>query len=689
MIVEDAHWIDPTSLEVFGRTVDRIKTLPVLLIVTFRPEFNAPWAGRSHVTSLSLNRLGEREATAIIVRLVGNKELPADVMAEIVERTDGIPLFVEEMTKAVLKAGGAGEARHIAAAVPSAALAVPASLHASLMARLDRLGSAKDVAQIGAAIGREFSHPLLAAVMAEPEAKLQSALDRLVTAGLLFRQGAPPHTTYLFKHALVQDAAYGTLLREPRRALHARIAEIIESQFAEIAESQPELLAHHFTQAGLTEPAVEWWGKAGQRSLERSALLEATAQFTRALDHIAALPGTPALRREELKLQVALITPLIHIKGYAAPETRAAIERARLLIDQAQERGERPEDPLILCSALYGFLMMNIAAFNGDVLPQHATEFLALAEKEGTKALLMTAHRVFGMYSFYSGDIIKSCAHFDCTIELYDPVEHRPLTTRFGTDALAHALCYRSWANWLLGYPERARADAHRALQGAREMGQAGTLMAILTLTTHTHIFCGDCTAAATQLDELSGFAEEKGALYWKAQGAWLQGWLLALAGKTAEAVYQLTSGITAWRSTGATLFAPTQLSVLAAAYARLGKFDEVQRSIGEAMTGMEKSKEIWFETEVNRIAGEIALISPDTDAAKTEAYFERALAVARQQQAKSWELRAAMSMARLWRSQGRVQQARELLAPVYGWFTEGFDTRDLKEAKALLDQLI
>ena len=251
MIVEDAHWVDPTSLEVFGRTVDQIKTLPVLLIVTFRPEFNAPWAGRSHVTSLALNRLGEREATAIITGLVGNKELPADVMAEIVERTDGIPLFVEEMTKAVLEAGGAGEARHIAAAVPSTALAVPASLHASLMARLDRLGSAKEMAQVGSAIGREFSYALLAAVARKPEVELQSALDRLIGAGLLFRQGMPPHATYLFKHALVQDAAYGTLLREPRRALHARIAETIESSFADIAENQPELLARHCTEAGL------------------------------------------------------------------------------------------------------------------------------------------------------------------------------------------------------------------------------------------------------------------------------------------------------------------------------------------------------------------------------------------------------------------------------------------------------
>ena len=330
---------------------------------------------------------------------------------------------------------------------------------------------------------------------------------------------------------------------------------------------------------------------------------------------------------------------------------------------------------------------MNIVRFNGDVLRQLVTEFLVLAEKEGTKALLLTAHRVFGVCSFYLGDIIKSCPHFDRTIELYDPVEHRPLTARFGTDSFAHALCYRSWAYWLLGYPERACVDAHHAVQGAREIGQAGTLMNILALTTFTHTFCGDCTAATTQLDELAGFADEKGSLYWKAFAAWLQGWLLALARKTAEAANQLTSSITAWRSTGATLFTPTQLSVLADVHASLGHFDESRRSIDEAIAATETSKEIWFEAEVYRTAGEIALKSPAPDTEKAE-YFERALAVARQQQAKSWELRASMSLARLWRDQGKVSEARELLAPVYGWFTEGFDTRDLKEAKVLLEEL-
>ena len=700
MIVEDAHWTDPTSLEVFGRTVDQIKTLPVLLIVTFRPEFNAPWAGRSHVMTLALNRLGEREAAAIITGIVGNKDLPADVTAEIVERTDGIPLFVEEMTKAVLEAESEGEARKTTAAVPSSAMTVPASLHASLMARLDRLGPAKELAQIGATIGREFSHALLAAVARKPETELVSALDRLVAAGLVFPQGVPPYATYLFKHALVQDAAYGTLLREPRRGLHARIAEILEREFVDISEAQPELLARHCTEAGLIEKAVGLWGKAGRRSLERSALVEAIAQLTRALDQIAALRTTPALRREQIKLQAALITPLIHVKGYAAPETKAVIERARLLIEQAQARGEPPEDPLILFSALYGFLTMNVVAFNGDVLRRLAAEFLALAEKQETIPLsltaptvpfgaLLVAHRVVGICLLFLGDFLKGLPHFERAIELYDPAEHRPLATLFGTDTRAHSLCYRSWAFWFLGYPNAAILDARHAVHGAREMGLAGTLMNTLALTSLTHVFCGDCTTATAQLDELAGLAEKKGSLYWKAFAMWLQGWLLALIGNAPEAVVILTSGVAAWRSTGATLFAPMQLSYLATTYAKLGQFDDARRSLSEAATAMEASKEMWFEAEANRLAGEVALISPEHDAAKVQAYFERALAVARQQQAKSWELRAAMSLARLWRDQGKVQQARELLAPVYGWFSEGFETRDLNEAKGLLEELV
>ena len=688
MIVEDAHWIDPTSLEVFGRTVDRIKALPALLIVTFRPEFNAPWVGRSYVTSLALNRLGERETAAIIVHLVGNKELPADVMAEIVERTDGIPLFVEEMTKAVQEAESEGEARETAAAMPSPALAVPASLHASLMARLDRLGPAKEVAQIGAVIGREFSHALLAAVARKSEVILQSALDRLTAAGLLFRQGVPPHATYLFKHALVQDAAYGTLLREPRRALHACIAESLESQFAQIAEHQPELLAHHWTEAGSIEKAASFWGKAGQRSLERSALVEAVAHLTRAVEQIATLPPSTSVRREQIKLQSALITPLIHVKGYAAPETKAAAEQTRLLIEQAEARGETPEDPLMRFSVLYGFYVVNFVAFHGDAMRELAEQFSTLAEKQGATVPIMIGHRLMGHALLLTGEIAAAQAHYSQGLALYDPPEHRPFATRFGQDISVTILGFRSLALWLLGYLEKALADASRALKDAQEIGQAATLMFALNYTAKTQTHCGNYAAANSLLEQLIALADQKDAPYWKAFGMSVQGCVLVANGDTSGAVHLLTLAMTALRSTGATLYVPWLLSNLARAHVDLGKLDDAWRCIDEAMTAMQTSKERWCEAEVHRIAGEIALKSSKPDTAKAEAYFERALAVARKQQAKSWELRAAMSMARLWRDQGKRDEARALLAPVYGWFTEGFDTLDLKEAKALLDEL-
>jgi predicted ATPase len=599
MMFEDAHWTDPTSLEAFGRTVDRIKTLPVLLIVTFRPEFNAPWVGRSHVTSVALNRLGEREAAAIIAGLLGNKDLPADVTAEIVERTDGIPLFVEEMTKAVLEAEGEGEARRKVAVVPSPALAVPASLHASLMARLDRLGPAKEVAQIGAAIGRDFSHALLAAVASKPEAELSAALERLIGAGLLSRQGVPPHASYLFNHALVQDAAYGMLLREPRRALHARIAETLEGRFADIAETQPELLARHCTEAGLIEKAAGLWGKAGERSLARYALVEGTEQLKRALDQIATLPATPALRREEIKLRVAF-----------------------------------------------------------------------------ANALALT------------GDPVGGKEHYDRALAIYDPAEHRPITTRSGRDVGVTLLSFRSGCVWQLGYPAASLNDAERAVKNARETGQVTTLMYALSWAAVDHIRCGDYTVANTQVVELLTLADERGSPFWKAYGTAVRGMLFTETGKASDAVRAITSGITSVRSTGASLYEPFYLWYLAMAYAELGQPDDARRCIDEAIDKVERSKEKWCEAEVHRIAGEIALKSLTPDAEKAEKYFEHAVAVARQQQAKSWELRAAMSLARLWRDQGKPQQALELLAPVYGWFTEGFDTLDLKEAKALLEEL-
>ena len=575
MIFEDAHWTDPTSLEAFGRTVDRIAGLRVLLIVTFRPEFEPPWIGRPHVTALTINRLTRREIDAMIDRVAGNNLLPASLRQDIVERTDGIPLFVEEMTKAVLEAEGEGAARARGRRDPSPALSVPASLHASLMARLDRLGPAKEAAQIGAAIGRDSRMPC----WPRWRASRRRSSDRRSTGssrrGLLFRQGAPPHATYLFKHALVQDAAYGTLLREQRRALHARIA-----------------------------------------------------------------------------------------------------------------KPSKANSLLLLFSVLYGFWVANIIAVNGDATRELAAQFMALAETQAAVVPLMIGHRLMGTSLVNAGQPAEARAHFDRAITLYVPAEHRPLASRFGQDVRIAIVTIRSIAQWLLGYPEAALRDVDDALKNAREMGHAATLMYALNFAVVSPIVCGNHAAASLLADELLSLADEKGAALWQAAGRILQGEVLALTGKAADAVRVITSGITVYRSTGTTLYMPRYFSYLAVAYAELGQFDEAWRSIAEATTAVETTKERWWEAEVDRIAGEIALKSPQPDTAKAEAYFERALAVAREQQAKSWELRAAMSMARLWRDQGKQDEARNLLAPVFGWFTEGFDTLDLKEAKALLDAL-
>jgi class 3 adenylate cyclase/predicted ATPase len=689
MIFEDAHWTDPTSLELLGMVVNLIETSPVLLIVTFRPEFEPPWIGRPHVTALTINRLPQRNIAALIDNIAGNKLLAADIRQDIVERTDGIPLFVEEMTKAVLEAGSEGEAELTAAGVPLPTAPVPASLHASLMARLDRLGPAKRVAQVGAAIGREFSHAFLAAVIGRPEPEVNAALDRIVQSGLLFRQGAPPHATYLFKHALLQDAAYGTLLREARRSLHARIVEVFENVFPEIVSSRPELIARHCAEAGLIEKAARFWGLAGQRSLDRSALVEAVDQFRIALEQIAKLPTTPALRREEIKLQLALIQPFHHTKGYAAREAIDAVARARMLIERSRDLGDSLEDPLQLFSVLYGSFAANYVTFNGDVVRGLAQQFLSLAESQAMTGPIMIGHRQVGTILMMLGDFAEALEHLDRAVTLYDPVEHRPLAALFSQDVLVVALGFRAITLWYLGRPEAAIADALHSVKYARDLGQAPTLMyALFNAAAVVPLYCGKFAWANSLIDELLALADEKDARFWKAQGVVLKGLILAQTGEAPAAVAMIESGIAARRVIGSTVVLPSYLCELAAAYAETGNINEAGRCIAEAVKVMETTKERQWEAEICRVAGQIALRSSQPDLEAAQKHFELALKVARGQQAKSFELRAAMSMARLWRDQGRRDEARELLAPVYGWFTEGFDTRDLKEAKALLEEL-
>jgi class 3 adenylate cyclase/predicted ATPase len=687
VVFEDAHWADPTSLELFARTVDLAVSHRLLLLVTFRPEFSTPLIGRPHVTELTLNRLAPCDIDFLIEGVVGNRSLPADIRQDIIARTDGIPLFAEEMTKAVLDAEDEGDTKRAFAAGPTPVVAVPASLQASLMSRLDRLGPAKNVAQVGAAIGRAFPHQLLAALVRKPEEELESDLDRLIAAGLLFRHGSPPYARYLFKHALVQDVAYSTLLREQRRVLHARIAEILESQFAEIAESQPELLARHYTKADLIEKSARLWGKAGQRSQERSALVEAAEQLSHALEQIATLPSTPDLRREQIILHVALLNTLMHVKGYGAPETKAAVAQVRALIEQAERLGEPPDDPSLLLSALFGQWIVNFINFNGDVARELASRFLVLGEREETTVPRMIGHRTMASTLALMGDLVAAKAHYNEALALYRPAEHRRLMTRFGQDLRVTCLAFRSMASWLLGYPEAALHDADCALMEARQIEHAATLMFTLNFPILVNTYCGNYHAANQHLKELVMLAEEKGAPFRKAEGVLRRGYILTLTG-AAKAVEIVTAGIDLWRSAGSTIFTPEQEFMLAIAHANSGQFDDAWRCIDKAMTAMHATRERWCEAEAHRVAGEIVLKSPQPDVAKAQAYFEHSLTVARAQQAKSWELRASMSLARLLRDQGQRQTARDLLAPVYDWFTEGFDTSDLRKAKALLGEL-
>ncbi|MGA2944319.1 MAG: AAA family ATPase [Xanthobacteraceae bacterium] len=690
LVIEDVHWVDPTSLELIDLIVERAPRLHLLVIVTCRPEFVSPWTDRLQTTLITLGRLTVPQSTAMIAGVTQGMYLPSAIIEEIIERADGIPLFVEELTKAVVESGASVNAGdHFATTQALSTLEIPVTLRGSLLARLDRLESAREVAQIGAALGRRFSYQLISAVAAMPQQQLDQALARLVNAELIWRRGTPPDAEYTFKHALVQDAAYGTLLRDSRRILHAQIAETLETKFPEISEREPELLAYHYTEATLIEKAAGLWAKAGQISLTRSALKEAAAQLTRALNQIETLPSTPALRRQQIKIQIGLANALMHTKGYAAAETRAALKDARSLLERAEALGEPPEDPLLLLSVLHGVWVANHVAFNGDAVRDLAVEFMAVAEGQGTTFPLVLGHRVMGTSLLFLGDVAEGLAHLDRAMSLYDSTEHRLLGTRFGQESGVAILANRPLALWLLGFPETALNEADNALNYARDIRQTASFLYALARIAWFHVVVGHYTKAAAQIRELMTSAEEVEGSYWTAAGMMLQGCLFAFTGKGSSAIKMITDGIATSQLRGFNLLRmPWYFSCMARAHIELGQPNDAWRRIGDAMTAMEATKETWQESELHRIAGDLALMSPDPDVSKTQAHLDRALAIARRQKAKSWELRAAMSMARLWRYQGKRGEAHDLLRSVYGWFTEGFETLDLIEAKTLLDEL-
>jgi len=681
MIVEDAHWIDPTSLEVFGRTVDQIKALPTLLIVTFRAEFNAPWVGQSHVTSLMLNRLGERETAAIITRLVGNKELPADVMAEIVERTDGIPLFVEEMTKAILEAESEGEAQRTAAAVPSPALAVPASLHASLMARLDRLGPAKEVAQVGAAIGREFSHVLLAAVVGKPEAELGSALDHLIAAGLLFRQGVPPHATYLFKHALVQDAAYSTMLRGRRQQLHSAIAQVLEERFPELVNSIPEAIAQQFERVGQNEKAIQYWLRAGDRDLRRFAMKESITHYSNALRLVTAMPNTP--ERSGLELGVCLGLGLAQQIGIGptAKESGVNYQRALTLSRTLPGRGRER------------FLATWGVWFHTG-LSGRSTEALALAqdlvtiarELDDTDLLLEAYHARAPGLLWTAADFPAAKDTAQEVIRLYDRERHGDHAYYFGGhDSRVCALAHYAITLWGLGFADQARQMAWRSIEDGRASGHAFSHAHGLSMGSITFLLLSDENACQAVASELYPIAERNKFPWSLAYMALLRGWLSSQQENRDAGIEQMLKAV---ENPVHAMMRPMILTLIAEQQLRAAHLDAAIVTLDRAMNDVQVRHVRFYEPEIIRLRGEILLAQASGNAAKAEAAFRQAMTVASEQSCRAIELRAAVSLTRLLSNSDRKAEAYDLLRSVYGWFTEGFGTLDLKEAKALLDEL-
>jgi predicted ATPase len=666
IVFEDAHWSDPTSRELLDLTIERVRNLPVLLMVTFRPEFQPVWAGQPQVTMLALNRLDRRDRSALVVQIAGGKALPDEVVDQIVDRTDGVPLFIEELTKSVLESG-----------VPL--VGIPTTLHDSLMARLDRLASVRLVAQIGAAIGRQFSYGLLRAVSDLPEDEQRAALARLVASELVFQRRTPPDAVYAFKHALVQDAAHGSLLRSTRQQLHARIAKALEAHSPDLMGTQPELFAQHYAEAGLVEKSVEYWGRAGRRSATRSAMAEAAAQFRKGLDQLMLLPDNSKRRRQELEFSSALGAVLQVVKGYAAPETGDAYARARELWEQLGAPAEFLRVP-------FGQSLYHMNRGELDLAVRFDEDLLHLSRQRNDSAGLVLGHQSFGRNLLFSGRFGLSRSHLEETLARYDPISHRGLIHHAGSSPQAAAQAFIGNVLFCLGYPDQALARSNASIADARCLAHPPSLAISLSTGSRLLSPVGDIAVLDERAGELIAVAIEQGFPYWRALGTAYRGWVTVKNGDVTEGISLLRVGSAAYRATGSEAWMPHIIALLAGACEIAGEIEEALILLDDALQIVERTGERWFEAELYRHKGQLLLRQGHTETA--EKLYCKALSIAQEQEAKMWELRAAVSLARLRIEQGHRAEARDLLTPVYGWFTEGFDTPDLKEAKALLDDL-
>jgi class 3 adenylate cyclase/predicted ATPase len=682
-VVEDVHWIDPSTLDLIGRIIKAIKKASILCMITFRPEFVPPWLEQLNLNMLRLERLQRNQARAMIIDIASGKPLPTDVYDQIISKTDGVPLFVEELTKTVLESGllrDAGD--RFVSAGQLLSPTIPTTLHDSLMARLDRLASVKEIAQVAAAIGREFSYRLLATVSPCSETTLPEALGQLTAAEIIFSYGEPPVSTYMFKHALLQDAAYSSLLRETRQQLHGRIAHALEGHFPDTAETQPELIAHHCMQAGLTAKAVEYLRMAGQRAIERSANVEAIGHLKRALELLHSLPADSEHAQVALKLEVMLAQAMIAARGYSSPETMKVLLRAKKLITEATDASQR-------FTIFYGMWACYYVA--GEVDMQHvtATEFLSEAENRDDAAALCLAHRALGTTYFTMGEFPASRKHLERAQRLYDPEHHLQFRFQYGQDIGTTVMCYLSWALWHLGYIDQASQLASEAVKRAEEISHPFTLVYTLC---HARgmmdVFRRQSDDTQSYTGVVKSFCSEHEFPFWGAGGQIFGGWAAISRGELESGIDELIRGLAAWRKTGARLWLPIFLALEADGHFRAGRHQAALQSIDQALATANETGERWAVAEILRMKANLLQTSGRGRPDEVEGLLKDSVSIARRQQALCWELRASCDLGRLWQEQGRSKEAMKLLRTIYGRCTEGFETPDLQYAKVLIERL-
>jgi class 3 adenylate cyclase/predicted ATPase len=683
LIVEDLHWVDPSTIEFLALVLDQAPTVALFALFTARPSFRAPWPARSHFMVLSLNRFTRRHTELMVSHVAGSKALPPEVVQQIAERTDGVPLFVEELTKTVLESGLVRDlGDHYELTGPLAPLAIPTTLRDSLMARLDRLASAKAVAQLAATLGRAFPYELLRAVTPLEEPTLQRELARLVEAELLYQRGVPPEATYVFKHALIQEAAYESLLKSARQQHHQRIAETLVERFPDMAEARPEYIAHHYSEAGLEAQAIGHWQRAGEQAIQRWANVEAMRHLTKALEAVAALPDSTARTRHELLLQITLAPAWIAAKGYAAPEVGQVYSRA---YDLCQQLDDPPQLPTVLVG-LWLFSLLRVELGRARELGER---LLSLGRHKRDPVIILSAHYALGNTLAFLGELGPAREHLERCIALYDPRAHRSLAFLYGDDPRVACLIFNAWCLWYQGYPDQARQCIGETVAVARELGHPQVLAFALDAATVVEHLRRDTQLARRHAEAAVELCREQGLPVYLALGRVLRGWAQVKEGLATEGIAEMREGLLAYRSTETRWMEPYLLALIAEAHGNAGQPQEGLRVIAEALDLMRETRECAWEAELYRVEGELLLNSGGPRARpEAEECFRRAIDTARRQEAKSWELRAAMSLGRLWQWQGKRDEARQLITQVYGWFTEGFDTGDLHEANAMLREL-